>query len=78
MSRRKAEALAPRGERLATPRERERAETLRYISEMTGALASLAGGARLPMLTYFLNMARVEAKMQIAEAAPPASAPRAR
>ena len=79
MSRRKAEALAPRGAELpATPRERERAETLRYIAEMTGELASLAGGARLPMLTYFLNMARVEAEMQLADAAPPAGAPYAR
>ena len=79
MSRRKAEALAPRGgDILATPRERERAETLRYIAEMTGELASLAGGARLPMLTYFLNMARVEAEMQLADAASPTRTPRPR
>ena len=71
MSRRKAEALAPRGEDiLATPRERERADMLRYISEMTGELASIAGAQRLPMLTYFLNMARVEAEMQLADTAP--------
>lgn len=71
MSRRKAEALTPRGsEFLSTPRERERAEMLRYISEMTGELACIAGAQRLPMLTYFLNMARVEAEMQLAEPAP--------
>ncbi|MCB1544858.1 MAG: hypothetical protein KDJ30_11475 [Rhodoblastus sp.] len=71
MSRRKAEALAPRGgDILATPRERERADMLRYISEMTGELASIAGAQRLPMLTYFLNMARVEAEMQLADTAP--------
>ena len=70
MSRRKAEALAPRGgDILATPRERERADMLRYISEMTGELASIAGAQRLPMLTYFLNMARVEAEMQLADTA---------
>lgn len=79
MNRRKAEALAPRGAELpATPRERERADMLRYISEMTGELASLAGGARLPMLTYFLNMARVEAELQLADAAPPTRTPRPR
>ncbi len=49
---------------VATPRERERADMLGYISEMTGELASMAGAARMPMLTYFLNMARVEAEMQ--------------
>ena len=43
---------------------------LRYISDMTGELASIAGGARMPMLTYFLNMARVEAEMQLHQAAP--------
>ncbi|MDE2362250.1 MAG: hypothetical protein KGM42_06190 [Hyphomicrobiales bacterium] len=42
-------------------------ERLRYIAEMAGELAALAGGERQPMLTYFLNMARVEAEMQIAE-----------
>jgi hypothetical protein len=46
-------------------------ETLRYISEMSGQMAAMAGAARLPMLTYFLNMARVEAEMQITELAPP-------
>ena len=53
-------------------REPEReVERLRYIAEMSGELAALAGGARQPMLTYFLNMARVEAEMQIAEATRP-------
>ncbi|MCC0006179.1 MAG: hypothetical protein H6872_14020 [Methylobacteriaceae bacterium] len=37
---------------------------------MTGELASIAGAQRLPMLTYFLNMARVEAEMQLADTAP--------
>ena len=42
-------------------------DALQYIAEMTAQLASLAGETRLPMLTYFLNMARVEAEMQIHE-----------
>ena len=44
----------------AQPRQQE---ALRYIAEMAGELASLAGAERMPMLTYFLNMARVEAEM---------------
>jgi hypothetical protein len=39
-------------------------ETARYISDMVGALASMAGEARLDLLTYLLNMARVEAELQ--------------
>ena len=64
MSRRRADNVSTRIAELATPRESERDEMLRYISEMTGELASIAGAARMPMLTYFLNMARVEAEMQ--------------
>ena len=65
MSRRKLEVAASRRADLATPRRGERDEMLRYISEMTGELAAMAGAARMPMLTYFLNMARVEAEMQL-------------
>ncbi|MFV0279477.1 MAG: hypothetical protein ACK5JM_01800 [Rhodoblastus sp.] len=54
----------------ANARAGERTEMLRYISEMTGELAAIAGAARMPMLTYFLNMARVEAEMQLSEDAP--------
>ena len=39
-------------------------ETARYISDMVGALAAMASDARLDLLTYLLNMARVEAEMQ--------------
>ena len=46
-------------------------DVARYIAEMTGQLAALAGAQRMPMLTYFLNMARVEAEMQAIEAAAP-------
>ncbi|MFT4098427.1 MAG: hypothetical protein QM651_15015 [Rhodoblastus sp.] len=64
MSRRKLEVAAPRSADLPTPREREREDMLRYISGITGELAAMAGAAHMPMLTYFLNMARVEAEMQ--------------
>jgi hypothetical protein len=39
-------------------------ETARYIADMIGALAVMAGQARLDLLTYLLNMARVEAELQ--------------
>jgi hypothetical protein len=39
-------------------------ETARYISDMVGALAAMASDARLDLLTYLLNMARVEAELQ--------------
>ena len=38
-----------------------------YIAEMTAELAGLAGKARLPMLAYFLNLARVEAQIYARE-----------
>ncbi|MFO1166938.1 MAG: hypothetical protein U1E19_02310 [Rhodoblastus sp.] len=75
MSRRRADNVSTRIAELATPRESERDEMLRYISEMTGELASIAGAARMPMLTYFLNMARVEAEMQLHQK-PPGPSPR--
>ena len=34
-----------------------------YITDMSAELARLAGEAKLPMLAYFLNLARVEAEM---------------
>lgn len=76
MSRRKVGASAsqnqpPANGRIdANARAGERTEMLRYISEMTGELAAITGAARMPMLTYFLNMARVEAEMQLSEDAP--------
>lgn len=50
-------------------------ERLRYVADMSGELAAIAGALRRPMLTYFLNMARVEAEMQIAEALQMRAAP---
>jgi len=34
-----------------------------YISDISAELARMAGEAKLPMLAYFLNLARVEAEM---------------
>jgi hypothetical protein len=39
-------------------------ETARYISDMVGALAQMAQDAKLDLLNYLLEMARVEAEMQ--------------
>ncbi len=36
-----------------------------YIAAMTAELAAMAGAARLDMLTYFLNMARLEAESRM-------------
>lgn len=52
------------------------AEVARYIAEMAGSLAAIAGAQRLQMLTYFLNMARVEAEMQAFEYAAREDEPR--
>ena len=43
----------------------DRNDTLKYIAEMAGELAALAGAARLPMLTYFLNMAETWANREV-------------
>lgn len=37
-----------------------------YIAQTSGELALLAGRAQWPLLTYFLNMARVEAESRLA------------
>jgi hypothetical protein len=41
---------------------RKRIEIARYISEITAEMSKMAGGADMPMLVYFLNLARVEAE----------------
>jgi hypothetical protein len=41
---------------------KDAASVAEYIADMTGELARLAGAARLDTLTYFLNMARMEAE----------------
>ena len=42
------------------------ADLASYIAETSGELALLAGRARWPLLSYFLNMARIEAEARIA------------
>ena len=37
--------------------------TARYIADMSAELAQMAGKRQLDLLTYLLNMARVEAEM---------------
>jgi len=51
----------------------ENAETAAYIAEMAAGLAKLAGDAGLPMLAYFLNLARVEAQIYLRENDPRAA-----
>ena len=46
-----------------SPLDASRADTASYIADMTTELAALAGGCGLPMLAYFLNLARVEAQI---------------
>jgi len=43
------------------------AATASYIADMTAELAKMAGGAQMPMLSYFLNLARVEAEIRARE-----------
>ena len=55
--------VAKRGKKLApmtAPLSRD--ELARYIADQSGELALLAGRARWPLLTYLLNMARIEAE----------------
>ena len=53
-------------EQQSSPTE-DAASLAAYIAEMTAELARLAGNARLPMLAYFLNLARVEAQIYARE-----------
>jgi hypothetical protein len=54
--------------------KREAKETSRstavYISQMTGELAGLANRAEMPILAYFLNLARLEALNSIDNVVP--------
>ena len=47
--------------------------TARYIADLVGSLAAMASDAKLDLLTYLLNMARVEAEMQARRSEPNAS-----
>ncbi len=61
------EVPAPHREGNGDASHRDREELAAYIVEMTGELARLAGEAGLPMLAYFLNLARVEAQITVRE-----------
>ncbi len=61
----KAVAAAPDLERQSS--RQDQADLAAYIAEMTGELAQLAGEAGMPMLAYFLNLARVEAQITVRE-----------
>lgn len=56
---------AKRPPKRAAPHKGESAELAGYISDMTAELAKLAGDAQMPMLCYFLNLARVEADFHV-------------
>lgn len=57
----KAERSAPNGRRPG----KDTANVAEYIASITAELATMADGARLDMLTYFLNMARLEAEFHM-------------
>jgi hypothetical protein len=46
-------------------------DTARYIADMIASLAYIAREARLDLLTYLLDMARVEAEMQARQSETP-------
>ena len=53
---RRAESAAP------TYGREDAAEVAEYIAQMSAELAKMAGNARFATLTYFLNLARLEAE----------------
>jgi hypothetical protein len=61
------QSLARRTPEQQSSRTEDAASLAAYISELTAELAELAGNARLPMLAYFLNLARVEAQIYARE-----------
>ena len=62
-----AKSLASQADNSFDAPRQDQAELAAYIVEMTGELARLAGDAGLPMLAYFLNLARVEAQIAVRE-----------
>lgn len=67
VSARHARAAGAGGNALSRSKARivaqQQAEVSAYISDISAELARMAGEAKLPMLAYFLNLARVEAEM---------------
>jgi len=47
------------------PSGKDAAAAAEYIAFMTAELAKMSGLAKLDMLTYFLNMARLEAEFHM-------------
>lgn len=64
-----ARKKARRDEQLSIPQDNntDSAALAAYIAEMSAELATLAGRGNLPMLAYFLNLARVEAQIYARE-----------
>lgn len=63
MSKRAKSCSVPTTRAEPRPLAAEQAEAASYIADMTAELARMAGQRQLDMLTYLLNMARVEAEM---------------
>ncbi len=61
------QGLARRNPEVQSSPAEDAASLAAYIADMTAELAGLAGKARLPMLAYFLNLARVEAQIYARE-----------
>ena len=59
--------LATRRDQRFESTSQDPADVAAYIVELTAELARLAGEAGLPMLAYFLNLARVEAQITARE-----------
>ncbi len=55
----------PRTRSAAQTDESSAVHVAEYIAAISAELAAMAGGARLDMLTYFLNMARLEAEFHM-------------
>lgn len=64
------EGTRPRRAR-TTSNVRKRAEIAQYVAEITAEMSKMAGGADMPMLVYFLNLARVEAESLARDAETP-------
>ena len=47
--------------------EEDAASLANYIADMSSELSQLAAGADLPMVAYFLNLARAEAEIRARE-----------
>jgi hypothetical protein len=48
--------------------EEDSAALAHYIADMSAELSDLAGRSQMPMVAYFLSLARVEAEMRSREA----------